>query len=54
MGHKRRHKAGQIRERDYTDGYSDQVSTRYQQAIRQVDQATRESEVCWNDLIGEK
>lgn len=29
-------------------------STRYQQAMDLIDDATRESEICWNQLLGEK
>ena len=54
MGHKRRHKAGRIREQEFPNGNGDEPSTRYQQAMDLIDDATRESEICWNQLLGEK
>ena len=54
MGHKRRHKAGRIREQEFPNGNRDELSTCYQQAIDLIDGVTRESEICWNQLLGEK
>ena len=54
MGHKRRHLKNQVRDLDYSEGYSDYRSTRYQQALAEIDNANREPEICWNQLLGER
>jgi hypothetical protein len=38
----------------FANGNRDEPSTRYQQAMDLIDDATRESEICWNQLLGEK